>query len=144
MTAPPDPAPGIGDTAPALRLAPTLEDLVRWAALADDYTAFHFDADDARERGFLAPVVHGTFQAAQVVRMLTDWLGPRARLVEVACRYRRPALVGDPMRCTARVVTVEALPGGGDRIGFEVAVESPVGTPVTTGTALVDLPAGEG
>ena len=53
----------VGVRVPALTITPALEDLVRWAGAANDFTTFHFDPEAARSRGFDGPVVHGTFQA---------------------------------------------------------------------------------
>jgi len=116
-----------------------MEDLVRWSAAADDYTTFHYDPAAAEARGFDGPVVHGTWQASLIGRMLTDWLGPDARVRELACRYRRPAIVGTPLSCHGEVTGI-AESGEETLATFEVSVESPPGTVTTTGTATVAVP----
>jgi hypothetical protein len=70
--------------------------------------------------------------------MLTEWLGPRARLRELSCRYRRPVIVGNPMVCAAEVKSVEAE-GTGAVVVFDVWTESPPGEVTTTGTATVHV-----
>ena len=129
----------LGDRAPSLDVTPTMEDLVRWSAAADDYTTFHYDPAVAAARGFDGPVVHGTWQASLIARMLTDWLGPDARMRELACRYRRPAIVGVPLSCHGEVTGLTE--SGEETLAvFEVSVESPPGTVTTTGTATVAVP----
>jgi acyl dehydratase len=133
----------VGVRVPALTLTPALEDLVRWAGAANDFTTFHFDPEAARSRGFDGPVVHGTFQATQLARLLTEWLGPQARLRELSCRYRRPVIVGTPMVCGAEVKAVEP-DGAGSVVTFDVWTESPPGEVTTTGTATVHIPSRAG
>lgn len=128
----------VGAEAPALEITPVLEDLVRWAAAADDYTRFHYDATAAHARGFGGPLVHGTFQAAQLARLLTGWLGPDARLRDLSCRYRRPVVVDSPLRCRARVTAVETA-GTEQVVSCEVWVEGPDGEVVTSGTATASI-----
>lgn len=125
---------------PPLEITPTMEDLVRWSAAADDYTTFHFDPDVARARGFEGPVVHGTYQASQIARMLTKWLGGHGRLTELACRYRRPVIVGNPLMCRAEVTAVE-VEAGVQVVTLNVSAESPPGEVATTGTATARLAA---
>lgn len=139
--------PEPGPVHPGLRLPPleittTLEDLVRWSAAADDYTTFHYDSAAARDRGFAGPVVHGTFQASQIGRMLQEWLGPGGDLTGLSCRYRRPVIVGEPLSCHAEVAAVEE--GNGARlITLEVWTESPAGEVATTGMATARVPVAE-
>ena len=129
----------VGSQVPPVDLTPVLEDLVRWAAAGDDYTRFHYDAAAAAARGFEGPVVHGTFQAAQLAELLTKWLGPEARLRALECRYRKPLIVDQPMRCRAVVTAVEAE--GDDRlVSFDLRVDDPEGIAATTGTAIAWVP----
>ena len=120
-----------------------MEDLVRWSAAADDYTTFHFDPEAAHARGFDGPVVHGTYQASLIARMLTDWLGSDGRLTELSCRYRRPVIVGNPLLCHAAVTAVRA-DSGMQVVAFDIWTESPAGEVATTGTATAQRPVAVG
>jgi acyl dehydratase len=129
----------IGLRIPSLETTPTIEDLVRWSAAADDYTAFHFDAEAAGARGFAGPVVHGTYQASLIARMLNEWLGPSGTLSDLACRYRRPAIVGIPLVCGAEITAIDEEDDG-RVVSFDVWAHSPAGEIVTTGTATARIP----
>ncbi len=120
-----------------------MEDLVRWSAAADDYTTFHFDPEAAHARGFDGPVVHGTYQASLIARMLTDWLGSDGRLTELSCRYLRPVIVGNPLLCHAEVTAVKA-DAGVQVVAFDIWTESPAGEVATTGTATAQRPVADG
>ena len=126
------PLPGSGP--PPFRFTPALEDLVRWASAADDYTAFHYDDAAARAQGFPGPIVHGTYQAALASKMLLDWLGADAAIDEMACRYRQPAIVGERLEWSATVTSVDQEHS---TVHFDIAISSQEGVPVTTGTAVV-------
>lgn len=128
-----------GQSVPPVQLTPTLEDVVRWAAAGDDYTRFHYDSEAAHARGFAGPVVHGTYQAAQLAALITGWLGAEAKLRRLECRYRKPLIVDRPMVCRAAVTAVEAE--GSDRlISFDLRVDDPDGIAATTGNAVAWAP----
>lgn len=126
---------------PPLETTTTIEDLVRWSAAADDYTTFHFDPAAAAARGFEGPLVHGTYQASLIAKMLTDWLGKSGILTALSCRYQRPVIVGHPLVCQARVTEV-TISGGNQEITVDVWTESPAGQVATTGTANLRRPIG--
>lgn len=126
---------------PPLETMTTIEDLVRWSAAADDYTTFHFDPAAAAARGFDGPVVHGTYQASLIARMLTNWLEGSGTLTDLSCRYQRPVIVGRPLVCHAKVTAVD-IEGGNQEITVDVWTESPAGQVATTGTARLRRPVG--
>ncbi|MET0457187.1 MAG: MaoC family dehydratase N-terminal domain-containing protein [Mycobacterium sp.] len=85
-------------------VTPTTEQLLRWAAAAEDYSPIHFDRDVAMARGFDEPVVHGPWKAAVLRRLLAAWLGPNAAVHDFAVRYLRPDAVGKPLRFGGRLL----------------------------------------
>src|SRR3990172_5866811 len=133
----------VGTRIPLLEMIPTMEDVVRWAAAGDDYTPFHFDTEVARTRGFEGPVVHGSFKAGEVAGMLTEGLGPRPRLQESSCRYRRPVIVWNPLICSGQVTAIDTE-GADWIVSFDIQAESPAGDVATTGTAIVRIPGNTG
>ncbi len=120
----------------------TLQDLVKWAAAAEDYTEFHFDAAAAKARGFPAPVTNGPYKAALLARMLTDWIGPEGVLKQLACQYRRLDFVGDSLTCRGKV-TGKRVENGEHLLILEVWTENGKGEANTQGSALVALPSRE-
>ncbi|WP_169515689.1 FAS1-like dehydratase domain-containing protein [Glaciibacter superstes] len=88
-------------------IAVQLEDMVRWAAASGDYTAFHFDQDEAEARGFPAPVVHGPWKAAVLRSLVESWLGA-VNIPEFSVRYLAPDFVGDAMVFGGEVAAIEA------------------------------------
>ncbi|MFI5626982.1 hypothetical protein ACIA03_26220 [Nocardioides sp. NPDC051685] len=73
----------------------------------------HYDLSWARDReGYPGLVVQGPLQTALMVRQVTDWAGPRARVESVAISNRAIAHVGQELICRAEVQDVSpAEPG---------------------------------
>lgn len=103
-------------------ITPSTEQLLRWAAAAEDYSPIHFDADVAAARGFDHPVVHGPWKAAVLRRLLTEWLGPEAVIERLAVRYRRPDPVGAPLRFGGRLAERTVRADGVTELRCEVRV----------------------
>lgn len=119
--------------------ATTVDDLVRWTAATGDFSPVHYDAEVAARRGFDGPVVNGPWKAALIMRMLTDWLGERGEVERLSCRYVKPDVVGDGLRCAAAVTDQDSLDGGGALLHCDVWVENQDGVRTVTGTASLRL-----
>jgi len=90
---------------PGLRTRVTTADLTRWAAVAGHDTAFHVDDEAAREMGFERSVVHGSWKAAVLLRMLGDWAGEDGVVERLSCQYRRPDLTEQELSFGGEVVS---------------------------------------
>lgn len=83
----------------------TIIDTVRWAGLQENTQQLHYDRDWVREHaGLRTFIASGAYRQALLMRMLTDWLGPRGMLRKLSVRHTHSTFEGDTMRFAARAV----------------------------------------
>lgn len=83
----------------------TIVDTVRWAGLQENWQHLHYDRDHVREHnGLRTFIASGAYRQALLIRMLTDWIGPRGWLKKITVRHTYSTFEGDTMRFAARVV----------------------------------------
>lgn len=83
----------------------TVIDTVRWAGLQENTQQLHYDRDWVREHaGLRTFIASGAYRQALLMRMLTDWLGPRGMLRKLGIRHTYSTFEGDTMRFAARAV----------------------------------------
>ena len=83
----------------------TVIDTVRWAGLQENTQQLHYDRDWVREHaGLRTFIASGAYRQALLMRMLTDWAGPRGRLRKLSVRHTYSTFEGDTMRFAARAV----------------------------------------
>ena len=81
----------------------TVIDTVRWAGLQENTQQLHYDRDWVREHaGLRTFIASGAYRQALLMRMLTDWAGPRGRLRKLSLRHTYSTFEGDTMRFVAR------------------------------------------
>ncbi len=104
----------VGDTIPPREYGPlTIVDTVRWASLQENWQHLHFDRDHVREHnGLKTFIASGAYRQALLMRMLTDWIGPRGWLRKISIRHTHSTFEGDLMRFSAKVA--EKSSGGSD------------------------------
>ena len=100
----------IGDLIPAREYGPlTIVDTVRWAGLQENVQHLHFDRDHVRQHnGLRTFIASGAYRQALLIRMLTDWIGPRGWLRKINVRHTYSTLEGDMMRFSAQVADKSA------------------------------------
>src|SRR3970282_2108987 len=100
----------VGDSIPAREYGPlTIIDTVRWAGLQENWQQLHYDRDWVREHnGLRTFIASGAYRQALLMRMLTDWIGPRGMLRKISLRHTYPTYEGDTMFFSARVVEKSA------------------------------------
>ncbi|GFG49373.1 hypothetical protein MAGR_08140 [Mycolicibacterium agri] len=103
-------------------VSPSTEHLLRWAAAADDYSPIHFDRAVAQARGFEEPLVHGTWKAAVLRRLLVSWLGPDCVIRDLSVRYLKPDAVGRALRFGGRLVSATPVDDGSTELRCSVWV----------------------
>src|SRR5512145_1149045 len=82
----------------------TIVDTVRWAGLQENWQHLHFDRDQVREHnGLKTFIASGAYRQALLMRMLTDWIGPRGWLQKISVRHTYSTFEGDMMRFSALV-----------------------------------------
>jgi acyl dehydratase len=95
----------VGDAIPEREYGPlTVVDTVRWAGLQENWQHLHYDRDHVREHnGLKTFIASGAYRQALLMRMLTDWIGPRGWLKKISVRHTTSTFEGDMMRFHARI-----------------------------------------
>ena len=100
----------VGDQIPPREFGPlTIVDTVRWAGLQENWQHLHYDRDHVRQHnGLRTFIASGAYRQALVVRMLTDWIGPRGWLKKLSIRHTYSTFEGDILRFSATVIDKSA------------------------------------
>jgi acyl dehydratase len=85
----------VGDPLPAQRFVLTRATLVRYAGASGDFNVIHWNERVARAVGLPDVIAHGMLTMAEAVRVVTDWAGDPAAVVEYGTRFTRPVPVPD-------------------------------------------------
>ena len=95
----------VGDEIPPREYGPlTIVDTVRWAGLQENWQHLHYDRDHVRQHnGLRTFIASGAYRQALLLRMLTDWIGPRGWLKKISVRHTFSTFEGDIMRFSARI-----------------------------------------
>ncbi|HJU98471.1 MAG TPA: MaoC/PaaZ C-terminal domain-containing protein [Jiangellaceae bacterium] len=113
----------IGAILPEREFRVTRQDLVRYAGVAGDFNPIHWSDRVAATVGLPGVIAHGMLTMALAARLLTDWAGDPAAVVEYGVRFARPVVVPDDDRGVAvgvRGVVKEIRDDG--LVGIEVSV----------------------
>ena len=86
----------VGDTLPAQDFPISRLDLVRYAGASGDFNPIHWNERFATSVGLPDVIAHGMFTMATAVRVVTDWAGDPAAVLEYGVRFTRPVVVPDP------------------------------------------------
>lgn len=70
-------------------------DLVRYAGASGDFNPIHWNDRIAKDAGLPSVISHGMLTMALAARVLTDWAGDPAAVVEYGARFARPVVVPD-------------------------------------------------
>jgi acyl dehydratase len=100
----------VGDSISSRDYGPlTIVDTVRWAGLQENVQHLHFDRDHVRQHnGLRTFIASGAYRQALLIRMLTDWIGPRGWLRKITVRHTYSTFEGDRMRFSAQVADKSA------------------------------------
>ncbi|GAA1959533.1 MaoC family dehydratase [Catenulispora subtropica] len=118
--------PKVGETLPDLVVPITPTRIVSGAIASRDYQDVHHDVPAAREKGSPDIFMNILTTNGYVGRYVTDWAGPRARILKIAIRLGVPNYPGDTMTLTGAVTrteedgTVEVAVRGANRLGDHV------------------------
>ncbi|SFW46878.1 MaoC family dehydratase [Amycolatopsis australiensis] len=83
----------VGDELPGIEVRVTREQLVRYAGASLDFNPIHWNEAFAKEVGLPDVIAHGMLTMALAARVVTDWLGDPARLIDLSARFTRPVVV---------------------------------------------------
>jgi acyl dehydratase len=85
----------VGEILPEREYRVTRQDLVRYAGVAGDFNPIHWSDRVAATVGLPGVIAHGMLTMALAARLLTDWAGDPAAVVEYGVRFARPVVVPD-------------------------------------------------
>jgi acyl dehydratase len=132
----------VGTTLPEREFRITRQDLVRYAGAAGDFNPIHWSDRVAVAVGLPGVIAHGMLTMALAGRLLTDWAGDPAAVVEYGVRFARPVVVPDDDRgvvLTVGGVVTEIRDDG--LVGVEVSVRVGGEKVLTQARAVVRPPA---
>lgn len=85
----------VGTELPELTITLRRADLVRYAGASGDFNPIHWNERVARQVGLPDVIAHGMLTMAAAARVVTDWVGDPARIVDYSVRFTRPVVVPD-------------------------------------------------
>ena len=126
----------VGDELPVMAKNASRAQLFLYSAASFNPHRIHYDRDYAAYEGHDDILVHGPLQGSWLTQYLTDWIGPRGRLLSVTWQNRVSALPEQDLEFHGRVTAVHP-----DRnvVEAEVWEQTPDGTVLMPGTAAVRL-----
>ena len=83
----------VGDVLPTLELKFTRADLVAYANASGDQNPIHQDEAVAKSVGLPDVIAHGMLTMGRAIRVVTDWVGDPAAVVDYSVRMTRPVVV---------------------------------------------------
>ena len=88
----------VGDQLPPASYPITRLDLVRYAGASGDFNVIHWNQRIATSVGLPDVIAHGMLTMATAARLVTDWAGDPAAVVEYGVRFTKPVVVPDDDR----------------------------------------------
>jgi acyl dehydratase len=70
-------------------------DLVRYAGASGDFNVIHWNERVATEVGLPNVIAHGMLTMAEAIRVVTDWCGDPAAIVDYGTKFTKPVPVPD-------------------------------------------------
>ncbi|GAA2291320.1 MaoC family dehydratase [Streptomyces kunmingensis] len=113
----------VGTELPAQTFPVTRATLVQYAGASGDFNPIHWNEKFAVEVGLPDVIAHGMFTMAEAIRVVTDWAGDPAAVVEYGVRFTKPVIVPN------------------DDKGAEIAVSAKVAAKLDDNRVRVDLTA---
>lgn len=85
----------VGTELPPLTVTFTRADLVRYAGASGDFNIIHWNERTALSVGLPGVIAHGMLTMGHAIRVVTQWIGNPARVVDYQVRFTRPVVVPD-------------------------------------------------
>jgi acyl dehydratase len=86
----------VGTELPARQFPVQRHTLVQYAGASGDFNPIHWNDRVAREVGLPDVIAHGMLTMAEAVRVVTDWVGDPAAVIDYGVRFTRPVVVPEP------------------------------------------------
>ena len=113
-----------GQEIPALKITPSTQQLVHWAAASGDFYQIHYDQDFAKSTGLQGIIVHGALKHAFLGRLLWEWIRYDGKINRWSASYRGMDVPGKEMTCKDRV-TGKRQENGENLVSLEIGSENP-------------------
>tara|TARA_B100000945_G_scaffold320345_1_gene330098 strand:+ start:1936 stop:2358 length:423 start_codon:yes stop_codon:yes gene_type:complete len=126
----------IGDELPKMKKQASEAELFLYSAASFNPHRIHYDRAYANFEGHDDLVVHGPLQGSWLTQFVTDWAGPRARLLSIEWQNRASALVGDELIFAG---TVTAIDQANTSVKLEISEKNIDGTLLMPAKANVRL-----
>ena len=97
----------IGDELPKMNKQASEAELLLYSAASFNPHRIHYDRAYANFEGHDDLVVHGPLQGSWLTQFVTDWAGPRARLLSIEWQNRASAFVGDELIFAGTVTAID-------------------------------------
>lgn len=85
----------VGTELPSITVRFTRADLVRYAGASGDFNIIHWNDRTALAVGLPGVIAHGMLTMGHAIRVVTQWLGDPAKVVDYQVRFTRPVVVPD-------------------------------------------------
>ncbi len=130
----------VGTQLPAATFTVRRVDLVRYCGASGDFNVIHWNARVAQSVGLPDVIAHGMFTMAQAARVVTDWCGDPAAIVEYGVRFSSMVVVPDDDEgATLEVSGVVEDKLDGDRVVVALTARSGGSKVLTAARAVVQL-----
>ena len=126
----------IGDELPKMKKQASEAELFLYSAASFNPHRIHYDRAYANFEGHADLVVHGPLQGSWLTQFVTDWAGPRARLLSIEWQNRASAFVGDELIFAG---TVTAIDQANTSVELEISEKNIDGTLLMPAKANVRL-----
>ena len=124
-----------GDELPPMVKQASRAQLFLYSAATSNPHRIHYDKDYAAVEGHPDVLVHGPLQGAWLSQFVTDWMGPRGRLLGLTWQNRARAFPERDLTFRGRVTAVDD-----GVVELDVWEEDETGAVCMPGTARVRLP----
>ena len=85
----------VGTEIPAQHFTVQRHNLVMYCGASGDFNVIHWNERIATAVGLPNVIAHGMFTMAEASRVLTEWVGDPAAVVEYGVRFTKPVVVPD-------------------------------------------------
>ena len=126
----------IGDELPKMKKQASEAEHFLYSAASFNPHRIHYDRAYANFEGHDDLVVHGPLQGSWLTQFVTDWAGPRARLLSIEWQNRASAFVGDELIFAG---TVTAIDQANTSVELEISEKNIDGTLLMPAKANVRL-----
>ena len=122
----------------------TQEQLQRYAEASGDYNPIHLDELAAQHVGLDGVIAHGMLSMAFLGQFVNQQIAdiPGARIEQLKVRFHNMVRLGDTLTCHGKVASQTTYVDHGQSIAIECWAQNQKGDKVTTGEAVVIIPAG--